>query len=47
MRGRNGEETLCGDGYVDYVDCFEDFMGVYVCQDLYVLNIYNYTLSMP
>lgn len=36
-----GEETLSGDGYVYYVDYFDDFMGVYICQYFNALNVYN------
>lgn len=35
-----GEESLSGDGYV-YSVYFDDFMAVYVCQDLYALNMNN------
>lgn len=34
------EETLSGDGYVYYVNYF-DFMGVYIFQNLYTLNMYS------
>ena len=40
-----GEETLSGDGYVYYVDYFDDFMGVYICQYFNALNVLRCVLG--
>jgi len=32
------EESFRGDGYVYYLDCGDDFIGIYICQNVFNVN---------